>query len=152
MTTSSESNRVKLSQWDALILESLKAQGWSDDELLRRVQAGELPVDDSKFQFDYNRLTELAAEEPETFEQAVRSGYQIKYNTLRGISSWIQVALGHEPELQLEPGREAVLASLTAEEHQRLQAVLSYGWVVRGEAAASPEAKAAYVVEPISRG
>lgn len=147
-----EANPVKLSQWDALILESLKSQESSADELLRRVQAGQLPVDESKFQFDYTRLTELASDDLAAFEQAVRQGYQIKYNTLRGIASWILVVFGQEPELQLEPGHEAVVATLTAEQHQRLTAVLSYGWTVRGEQAATPEASSTYVIEPLTRG
>ncbi|NQX63093.1 hypothetical protein [Paenibacillus qinlingensis] len=147
-----EANPVKLSQWDALILESLKTQVASADELLQRVQAGQLPVDESKFQFDYKRLTELASEDLASFEQAVRHGYQIKYNTLRGIASWILVVFGQEPELQLEPGNEAVVASLTAQQHQRLTAVLSHGWVVRGEQAATPEASSTYVIEPLVRG
>lgn len=150
--STSEANLVKLSQWDALILESLKTQGWSAEELLDRVHAGKLPVDDSKFKFDYNRLTELAGSDPVAFEQAVRHGYRIKYNTLRGIASWILLAYGLEAELQLEPGQEAVVASLTEEEHNGLKAVLSYGWVVNGKHAASPEARSAYVIEPLVRG
>ncbi|KRE58257.1 hypothetical protein [Paenibacillus sp. Soil750] len=148
-----EANLVKLSQWDALILESLKTQESSADKLLQRVQAGQLPIDDSKFQFDYTRLTELASEDLATFEHAVRHGYQIKYNTLRGIASWILVVFGQETELQLEPGHEAVVASLTAEQHKRLTAVLSHGWVVRGEQAATPDASTTtYVIEPLVRG
>ncbi|WP_216625917.1 hypothetical protein [Paenibacillus planticolens] len=142
----SEPTTVKLSQWDALILESLKSQGWPAEELLHRVQTGKLPVDDSKFQFDYARLTELSASDPVLFEQAVRHGYQIKYNTLRGIASWILLALGQETELHLEQGKESVIANLNAEEYNRLTAVLSYGWVVRGEPAASPEARSTYVI------
>ncbi|UKS27027.1 hypothetical protein LOZ80_37135 [Paenibacillus sp. HWE-109] len=149
--STSELPPIKLSQWDALILESLNPQGWHADELLQRVHAGNLPVDDSKFKFDYTRLTELADSDPAAFEQAVRHGYQIKFNTLRGIASWILLAYGQEPELQLEPGHEAVIASLTAQEHSRLNAVLSYGWVVRGEQPASAEARSTYVIEPLVR-
>ncbi|MDR6554792.1 hypothetical protein [Paenibacillus qinlingensis] len=149
----SESSPVKLSQWDALILESLKNQGWSTDELLQRVRTGhQLPVDDSKFQFDYARLTELESSDPGAFEQAVRHGYQIKYNTLRGIASWILVVFGQEAELQLEAGQESVVASLSSEEYSLLTAVLSYGWVVRGEQSSSPEARSTFVIEPLVRG
>lgn len=147
-----ESNPVKLSQWDALILESLNAKGWSADELLQRVQAGQLPVDESKFQFDYARLTELASNDLAAFEQAVRHGYQIKYNTIRGIAGWISIVFEQEPELILELGHESVVAKLTLEEHKRLTAVLSYGWVVRGAHTATPEASSTYVIEPLVRG
>ncbi|NQX66891.1 hypothetical protein HQN90_12225 [Paenibacillus alba] len=145
----SESTFVKLSQWDALILESLKTQGWSTEELLQRVQAGNLPVDNSKFQFDYARLTELSANDPMMFEHAARHGYQIKYNTLRGIASWLLLAFGQEAKLHLEPGNESVIAYLNAEEYNSLTAVLSYGWVVSGEHAASPETRSTYVIETL---
>jgi hypothetical protein len=143
---------VTLSQWDALLLESLRNLGWSEDELLRRVHAGELPADDSQFQFDYSRLTELAGSHPSDFEQAVRQGYRIKYNTLRGIASWIRLALGQEPQLLLEPGRESVICAFHAEEHARLASVLSYGWVVRKDSSASAEEKTVYLIEPLVRG
>ncbi|WP_191089621.1 hypothetical protein [Paenibacillus spiritus] len=119
---------VKLSQWDALLLESLRSRGWSSEELIARVREGNLPADDSEFEFDYRRLTELEAENPEAYRRAVVSGYRIKYNTIRGIRSWIQVALGREPELELEEGKEAVRARLTAAQAQRLEEVLSPGW------------------------
>lgn len=149
-----ETNLVKLSQWDALTLESLSSQGWSADELLQRVRDGQLPVDDSKFKFDYTRLTELAGNEPEVFEQAVRHGYQIKYNTIRGIAGWIGLVFGQEPELILEPGQEKVVAKLSAAEHSRLTAVLSHGWVVRGADAdtAASDAEQTYIIEPFVRG
>lgn len=119
---------TKLSQWDALMLESLKAYDWSEDELISRVQAGNLPADESKFHFDYAALTALANEEADNFAQAVKNGYQIKYNTIRGIHSWILVALKQEAELILEPDNEAVSAYLSEAEAQRLASVLSFGW------------------------
>lgn len=124
------SEKTKLSQWDALILESLKSFGWSNDELIRRVKERELPTDDSDFHFDYQLLSELESKEPETFRDAVLNGYRIKYNTIRGIRSWIVVAYNREPELILDEGQEAVVAELTVPEMERLSSVLSVGWKV----------------------
>jgi hypothetical protein len=149
--SSSELHPVKLSQWDALTLESLKGLGWPAEELIHKVRTGELPADESKFKFDYTRLTELEASDPAAFEQALRSGYQIKYNTLRGISSWLLLTLGHEAEVNVEPGQEAVTATLTEEEHNRLKSVLSYGWTLKGYASAAAGGKSSYVIEPLAR-
>ncbi|MFC3803787.1 hypothetical protein [Cohnella sp. GCM10012308] len=151
----STTNQAKLSQWDALLVESLKSRGWTSEELIARVRSGELPIDESPFQFKYEALSAFAAEEPETFEAAVTHGYQIKYNTVRGIHSWIRVALGLQPELLLEAGAEAVRASLKPEEKERLASVLSFGWQVREEeeksAEASGEGRSVYLIEPIQR-
>ncbi|WP_438431961.1 hypothetical protein [Gorillibacterium sp. sgz500922] len=126
--TEDKVQKGKLSQWDALLLESLRGQGWTEQELLQRVQDGNLPKDESEFEFDYRRLTELQAEDPDGFRQAVYNGYRIKYNTIRGISSWIKVALGKEAMLELTEGKEAVEARLAAEEIEHLSGVLSIGW------------------------
>lgn len=143
-------SKVKLSQWDALLLESLRSQGWSNEELLHRVTGGDVPVDESKYEFDYGQLAALANEQPELFRRAVLDGYQIKYNTIRGIRSWIDVALGIEAKLELEEGQEAVEAELTETEHSRLEDVLSYGWGVT-EVSAGDGSNGTYRIEPIQR-
>jgi hypothetical protein len=149
--SSSEKRQSKLSQWDALMLESLTAYGWSKEELLRRIHAGELPQDESKFQFDYKQLTASAANDSAAFEDAVYNGYQIKFNTLRGIASWILLALGEEAELGLEPGQESISAKLTADERSRLASTLSYGWVIHGEHQGPAGGKSVYRIEPLNR-
>lgn len=135
-----QTNKVKLSQWDALMLEGLRKLGWTDDEIVERVNRDtDLPADNSIFEFHYEELAAFAAGEPETFESAVRQGYQIKFNTIGGIRSWILVTLGQDPEVSREPGQESVTAKLTSAEKERLAGVLSYGWTivpVPGDAAA----------------
>lgn len=152
--SNSNQTETRLSQWDALMLESLKSYGWPDGELLRRVYAGNLPKDESKFQFDYAGLVTLAKEQPDTFEQAVKNGYRIKYNTLRGIHSWIFVALKQEADLILEPGQEAVIAVLSDEEARLLASVLSFGWQLNlQDDTRIPDGngKSTYRIEPIQR-
>lgn len=139
-------NKVRLSQWDALLFESLRGLGWTNEALLAITSAGELPVDNSPFEFDYQQLAALAAEKPEEYRQAVTEGYQIKYNTIRGIRSWISVALGIEPQLELEEGKEAVEVSLNADEKKRVEDVLSFGWVISGGTESG-----VYRIEPIQR-
>ncbi|MFD0590143.1 hypothetical protein ACFQZE_19350 [Paenibacillus sp. GCM10027627] len=139
--------KAKLSQWDALMLESLKAYGWPDDTLIEKVRTGDLPSDNSKFQFDYAALTALATDSPAVLEQAVRHGYQIKYNTIRGIHSWILVALQLEAELLLEPGSEAVIAALTPQEAELVGSVLSFGWSL-SPATGDESDRRSYKIEP----
>ncbi|PNQ85140.1 hypothetical protein [Paenibacillus polymyxa] len=141
--------RVRISQWDALMLESLRALGWSREELIRRVQQNELPTDG---QFDYAELaTGLAAKEPEVFVSAVTDGYQIKYNTIRGIRTWLAVALGREPVLSLEEGSEAVTSELTQAEYDRLEQVLSLGWVIQEVRPATGDTAGLYRIVPAAQ-
>lgn len=140
-------DRVLLSQWEALLLESLRSQGWSSERLLKDVREGELPIDTSMYEFKYEELRAFAEAEPETFERAVTEGYRMKYNTLRGIRSWIAVAYGIEPELTFESGSESVTAALTPEQHERLVSVLSFGWNVSEGSTANGQTNV-YRVEP----
>ncbi|MNC58504.1 hypothetical protein D3C75_1082370 [compost metagenome] len=84
------------------------------------------------------------------FRQAVTQGYQIKYNTIRGIRSWIFVAFGKQAELELEEGKEAAEVTLTASEHERLEAVLSFGWRITGGPSGT-DGTGVYRIEPIQR-
>lgn len=141
--------RVRISQWDALMLESLRSLGWSHEELIHRAQQNELPTDG---QFDYTELaTGLASKEPEVFVNAVTDGYQIKYNTIRGIRSWIAVALGREPELSLEEGSEAVTSELTQAEYDRLEQVLSLGWIIQEARPATGDTAGLYRIVPAAQ-
>lgn len=144
-------NRVLISQWNALEMESLRKQGFSNEELIYRVHEGKLPSDTSKFEFNYRELAEFAGSQPDVFEAAVIEGYRIKYNTIRGIRSWIEVAYGQEAELSLEEGNESVTAVLTTDEKQRLEGVLSIGWVLYEQQAATDNRPGSYRVVPSVR-
>ncbi len=140
----SVTEKVKLSQWEALLLEALRHLGWSDQQLLELGSAQQLPVDESEYEFDYAELAAFAIAQPDVYRAAVQDGYRIKYNTIRGIRSWLHIAFELEPELILEEGQEAVIATLTKAQYDRLCKVLSPGWVIRDNVA-----EATYRIEPL---
>ncbi|RXZ83986.1 hypothetical protein EBB07_02465 [Paenibacillaceae bacterium] len=119
-----------LSQWDALLLEGLRAAGFSNEEILSAIRTGELPQDESEFHLDYQSLAVLYADQPELVERAVLKGYRIKYNTVGGLNSWIRLALNKSTEFSREEGNGGVTVSLTANERAHLESVLSYGWKI----------------------
>ncbi|WP_040952222.1 hypothetical protein [Gorillibacterium massiliense] len=143
---------VKVSQQIALLIESLRGLGWSEDELaeLAKRKNG-LPKDNSVFEFDYEELAVFAAGEPEIYESAVRKGYQIKFNTLGGLRSWLYVAFGMEPHIDRRPGLEGVTAILTNAQLERLETALSFGWRIEKIGESLDEGKATYRLEPIQR-
>ncbi len=144
--------KVKLSQWDAITLEALRVHGWSDEELISRIKSGDLPEDKSAFKFNYVDLRKLAYEEEEVLVSAVKNGYTIKFNTIRGIESWILFALNVQGEASFEPGQEMVRVSLTDDQKGIVEEVLAYGWkFVRDENAEVSEGATAYRIEPLER-
>ena len=148
--TTQTTERVKLSQWDAIVLESVRALGLDGEELLRRVARGDLPPADGSIITDFAPLLTLHQEQPEILEQAVKQGYRIKYNTLGGINTWIRIVFGLESEVEREEGIEGVAVELTATERDLLFPVLSIGWTIEaqsGEAARTDATR--YRVVPV---
>lgn len=145
-----------LSQWDALLLESLRSLGWSNEQLIEEISKGNFPEDHSKYQFKYEPLQQLATEQPESLRQAIEEGYQIKYNTVGGIRSWVDVALHKTVELIEVDELYNVQVELTEAEQLRLSSVLSYGWVIQRVSEEEGKANAEgdlhlYVVKPLSQ-
>lgn len=153
----SQEQQIRLSQWDALLLESLRALGWSNDQLIERITKGEFPEDHSKYEFKYEPLQQLAEQQPEQLRKAIEQGYQIKFNTVGGIRSWVDVALNKPVELIEVGGLFNITASLTSSEQERLASVLSYGWLIKkvseeaGKAGAE-EDSSLYEIKPLSQG
>lgn len=123
--------RARLSQWDAIVLESVRALGLDGEELLRRTAVGDLPSAEGAVVSDFGPLLTLHQEQPEVLKQAVEQGYRIKYNTLGGIHTWIRIVFGRESEIERGEGIEGVSVELTAEERERIAPVLSIGWTIR---------------------
>jgi len=119
---------VKLSQNNALMVEQLRQSGLSDEQIVNDAIARTLPVDDSMFEFDYNELSNFVVQELNILQSALRDGYQIKYNTIRGIRCWILIVFEQDPVLVFDAGKEAVYATLNKAQQQQLQPVLSHGW------------------------
>lgn len=119
---------VKLSQMNALMLEALRQRGFSDEQIINDALARNLPLDDSEFEFDFNELSEYVTQELSTVQSALHQGYQMKYNTIRGIRCWIVIVFGQEPKLVFDPGQEAVYATLNKQQQQQLQKAISHGW------------------------
>ncbi|WP_216671638.1 hypothetical protein [Saccharibacillus qingshengii] len=148
--TTETAERVRLSQWDAIVLESVRALGLTDEEILHRTADGTLPEPQDEAISSFEPLRVLQAEQPELFGQAVTAGYRIKYNTLGGINTWIRIVFGHTPEVERGEGIEGVSAELTPEERDRLASVLSIGWTIerQGTEDHSP-GTASYRVVPV---
>ncbi|WP_411349565.1 hypothetical protein [Paenibacillus sp. WLX2291] len=140
--------KVKLSQWDALLLEALRSLGWNEQQLLNIGAVQSLPIDESVYEWDYSELAAFAAAEPDIYRSAVQHGYRIKYNTIRGIRSWLHITYNIEAELILDEGEEAVVATLTEAQQDKLAQVLSPGWHIRFVSSSLCRIEPLYVATP----
>lgn len=78
---------VKLSQWETMLLESARAHGIVDEEIIHKLRTGDAEpfqeIEGGKY--DFAPLFDLFNNDPETLEMAIREGYQIKFTTFNGI-------------------------------------------------------------------
>lgn len=132
---------TKLTQPNALRLELIRANGFTDADILTHFQNGDL----SPFQqvgngeIDFSSLLEFANAQWEAFEQAVRVGYELSFLSINGIRNLIAARFGLQAD-QDYTSHEEYLAGLHLEPTQLewLQAVLPKNWaiVAQGEAQA----------------
>lgn len=90
-----------LSLWEAYQVETLRSKGLDNDTLLQALKEKDLKalvkVDDS---FDYQDLIDAADGNMETFQQAIQSGYTIKYLSIYGIKNLLKL------KYDLEAGKD----------------------------------------------
>jgi hypothetical protein len=91
---------VKLSQWEAILLEVLRAHGTEDQEIIDRFKSGDIrpfqQIEDGRF--DFAHLLDLAQSQWDLFERAVRDGYQIKFSTFNGIKTLLSLKFQQQAE------------------------------------------------------
>ncbi|AKF92974.1 hypothetical protein [Brevibacillus laterosporus] len=123
---------VKLSQNEALMIEVLRAEGVTDEELLDALKKEDI----SDFQqcsddFDFSHLLDFSRQNWNELEQAVREGYQIKFNTINGIKYLIFVRLNQVADRDYQ-NKGDYLSEIKLKEAEViwLQSVLSKNWTV----------------------
>ncbi|MFK7695225.1 hypothetical protein [Paenibacillus sp. HJGM_3] len=126
-------NRAKVSQNTAILIEAARTSGMSDDELIRLASAGspEPFASIAPGELEFGNLIDYAATQPESFERAVREGYQITFNTINGMKYYIGIRFGRMRERDYPnlPDRiEGLMLSLS--DASRLRESLSPFWTV----------------------
>jgi hypothetical protein len=130
-------DKVKLSQRDALMIEVLRANGISDQDLLQRLKQGDIQSfqDIGGGDFDYAELLSFAQENWEVLEQAVLHGYEIKFNTISGIRYLLKVKFNKHPDTDYQNrGDHLDQLALTKDEFAALRSVLSRYWSIAEQA------------------
>ncbi|MFF2885814.1 hypothetical protein [Paenibacillus sp. NPDC057967] len=92
------SNRVKLSQQTAILLERARRFGVSEEELLSCAVTGDttsLQVAEAQY-YSYDEFVSYAHEHNERLEDAIRFGYRIKFSTPGGVQLWLKERFGLE--------------------------------------------------------
>jgi len=121
-----------ISLWEAYQVETLRSKGLSDDRLIKALKEKDLDVlkaTDYSDAFDYQELIDAADKDMDTFEQAIRSDYRIKYLSIYGIKNLLKLKYGLEDgtDYEMTENRFDGL-KLTEEQISEFQTLASTQW------------------------
>ncbi|MEH7123010.1 hypothetical protein V7127_07110 [Bacillus sp. JJ1773] len=127
------SERAKISQKTAILLERARRFGVADDVLLAsKVKGDPTPLKVAEEQYyQYDDFFTYAENHGEDLESAIKNGYLMKFNTNGGIQTWLKERFGLEAERDylFSPGKFTHL-KLSIEQAKILLSVLAGNWVM----------------------
>ncbi|MEH7225976.1 hypothetical protein V7112_19360 [Bacillus sp. JJ1566] len=121
----------KITLMDAYMIETLRSNGISDQEILAQIKRGN--VDGWQVlheHFDFNELLKLAKQDGEVFQSILLDGYKVKYVTFKGLQNLIKLRFGKEQDKDYQL-TETSIENLTLNEDQALtlNQMLSQNWI-----------------------
>ncbi|ASN03587.1 hypothetical protein [Virgibacillus necropolis] len=122
----------KISLMEAYMLETLRSNGVSDQELINQIAKSDAsPWQALSSQFDFNQLIKIAEQDPNAFKSIVLDGYKVKFVTFKGIQTLLKLKFnklqGHDYQLT-----EKSITDLKISEKQlfQLRQILSKNWII----------------------
>ncbi|MDF2556913.1 MAG: hypothetical protein K0R71_741 [Bacillales bacterium] len=124
---------IRISQKSAILIERLRAQGCSDEQLVKWIEND----DNKQFEkfnddvYTFDTFLSYAKEYKEDIKGAIQIGYQITFNTMGGLRYWIENAFGLREEIDFlaEEGKKLGL-KLNSDQKEKLKRCLASNWVM----------------------
>ncbi|GIO21505.1 hypothetical protein [Oceanobacillus sp. J11TS1] len=125
-------SRPKISLMEAYMIETLRANGITDEEIIEKVKEENVSsLKQIHDKFDLEQLITLAEKDFTAFEQALKDGYTVKFVTVRGLENLLKL------KFQKEAGKdykktETGIQSLQADEAvlREVKEILSPNWKI----------------------
>ncbi len=149
------STTAKLSQHTAILLERARRFDIADETLLAGLAAGDTAVLQPAVGewYSYDEFYSYADRHGEALEEAIRSGYRMKFNTPGGVQLWLQHRYGLEAGVDYEVpehGRVNGL-KLPVAAAELLHSTLAPNWLILEEGSGSGEAGAVRTLRLVIR-
>ncbi|GGP09247.1 hypothetical protein [Oceanobacillus neutriphilus] len=125
-------NRPKISQMEAYMIETLRTNGITNEEIIHDVKEKDV----SKWKqinekFDFEQLIVLAEKDFSAFEQVINEGYAVKFVTVGGLERLLRLKFqkeAGEDYQKLETGAKGL--KLDEASFRDLEQMLSLNWKV----------------------
>lgn len=127
------SEQVKVSQRTALILERLRRDGITQEQLVDALERQDIaPLEQiTSSQTDFQEWFTYAIEHNEPLVQAVKEGYRITFNTIQGLKMWLDYRFLLEEDDDYTEGEGRLdEITLTADQIEQLKEAIAVNWVV----------------------
>lgn len=122
----------KISLMDAYLIETLRKNGISNEEILAKLKTGNVESW-QKFheQFDFNDLLMLANKDIDQFQKILDQGYQVKFITFNGLKNLLRMRFSKVPDRDYELTEKGIKnLHLNQKQLASLKQMLSGNWVL----------------------
>ncbi|WP_057774947.1 hypothetical protein [Cytobacillus dafuensis] len=127
------SQKTKLSQMTAILLERARRFGVSDEVLLSSLKTNDTtPLKIAEDQhYHYDEFFTYAEKHGEDLEDTINNGYKMKFNTLGGLQIWMKECFGLEAgtDFTASPGKIENV-KLSIENISRIFNTLASNWIM----------------------
>ncbi|MEW9674603.1 hypothetical protein ABRT01_00180 [Lentibacillus sp. L22] len=128
--------RNKITQMDAFLIETIRANGISNQELLEKVKQGNVSEwKNFNPHFDFTRLVDLYQQDTEALSCILNDGYTLKFVTIKGIQRLLRLKFGMEADKDYrhtENGLSGI--SVTEKQLAVINDMLSPNWTIHVDA------------------
>ena len=123
--------RSQISQMTAMLIEHARFQGVTELELQRAINEEDVDFLNqiSGDNFQYDGLFDYAKQHGEALEAAILKGYQMKFNTLKGLQTVLKNKFYFEENIDYQvENYEIIVPKMTDKEIQRLMSLTATNW------------------------
>lgn len=133
----------KASLMEAYMIETLRSNGVSDEEILIQVQKGEVGGWAAiRPKFDFLELVELNKQDPEVFQSIIREGYQVKFVTFNGLKNLLKFKFGFVEGQHYQLTDKGIAGlQVTAAQLAGIHQFLSQNWLIEAHSSEVPNEK-----------
>ena len=123
---------IPLSQWEAFMVETLRHNGVSGEDIIKGLQENDV----TRFQsydttFDYEDLHVSWTDDSERIEKAITDGYQVKFLSVYGIKRLLKLMFSlEEPADYTLEEQQFVQVPLTNQQATTVRTLLSPNWSI----------------------
>lgn len=127
--------KQQLTLMEAYMIELLRNQGVTDEEIIRKSLSKEV-TEWRKYneQFDFEQLAHLAQKDEANFVSMINNGYRIKFLTFPGLQRMLSMKFGLEKDQDYTLVENGVTNVKVSEEQlNEIEKVLSLNWKIKRE-------------------